>query len=150
MGYQRGSLKQYDWHSPLNHLVDAVAPESETAREFENLVSTIVAGNASPTQFQEAGKWLTLWRDNDAKLEPSLNNSDIMAELAPVSRTLSQVSAIGLRALNDLENHRVADQATTQSDKQSLKVAEKPQAVLRNMVVAPVEELVQAAGALTP
>ena len=91
-----------------------------------------------------------LWRDNDAKLEPSLNNSDIMAELEPVSRTLSQVSAIGLRALDDFESHRVSDQAITQGDTQSLKSAEKPQAVLRNMVVAPVEELVQAAGAPTP
>ena len=32
-----------------------------------------------------------------------------------MSQTLSQVSAIGLRALDDLENHRAADAATTQS-----------------------------------
>ena len=32
VGYQREELKKYDWHSPLNHLVDAVPPESEMAR----------------------------------------------------------------------------------------------------------------------
>ena len=110
----------------------------------------IVAGNASPEQIQKAKDWLTLWRDNDARLEPSLKASEIAAELAPLSQSLSQVSAIGLRALDDFANHRVADAATTQSEVQLLKTAEKPQAVLRNMVVAPVEMLVQAAGAQKP
>ncbi|MGA8089450.1 MAG: family 20 glycosylhydrolase [Terracidiphilus sp.] len=150
VGYQREELKKYDWYSPLNHLVDAVPPESEMARKFKNLVGVIVAGNASTEQIQKAKKWLTLWRDNDAKLEPSLKRSDITAELTPVSETLSQVSTIGLSALDDLESHRVADSATTQSGMQTLKSAEKPQAVLRDMVVAPVEMLVQAAHAQKP
>jgi hexosaminidase len=150
VGYQREELKKYDWYSPLNHLVDAVPPESEMARKFKNLVAAIVAGNATADQLQKAKEWLTLWRDNDAKLEPSLKNSDITAELAPVSQTLAQVSTIGLRALNDLENHHVADAGITQGDTQTLKTAEKPQAVLRDMVVEPVEMLVQAAGAQKP
>ena len=150
LGYQRGSLKEYDSQSPLNHLVDAVPPESETARKFKDLVSVIVAGNASLEQFQMAKAWLTLWRGNDAKLEPSLNDSNITAELAPLSQSLSQVAAIGLRALDDLQNRRVPDTVTTQNDTQMLKAAEKPQAVLRNMAVAPVETLVQAAGAQKP
>jgi hexosaminidase len=147
VGYQREELKQYDWHSPLNHLVDAVPPESEAARKFKSLVTTIVAGNASPEQYQEAKELLTLWRDNDVKLQPLLKGSYITAELEPLSHSLSQVSAIGLRALDDLQNHHVADPSATQNDAQTLKAAEKPQAVLRNMVVAPVEMLVQAAGA---
>lgn len=145
VGYQREELKEYDWYSPLNHLVDAVPPESQTARKFKNVVEAIVAGNATAEQYQAAKEWLTLWRDNDAKLQPSLKHSDITAELAPLSQSLSQVSAIGLRALDDLQNHRVSDASTTQNDTQTLKVAEKPQAVLRNMVVAPVETLVRAA-----
>ena len=55
-----------------------------------------------------------------------------------------------LRALDDLQNRRVPDTVTTQNDTQMLKAAEKPQAVLRNMAVAPVETLVQAAGAQKP
>lgn len=145
-GYERESLKEYDWHSPLNHLVDAVPPESETAREFSSLVKAIVAGSASPEQWQTAKQWLTEWRDNDAKLQPTLKRSEITSELAPVSQTLAQVSTIGLRALDDLQSHHAADASATQTDLQTLKAAEKPQAVLRNMIVAPVEALVQAAG----
>jgi hexosaminidase len=145
-GYDRESLKEYDWHSPLNHLVDAVPPESERARRFSNLVKAIAAGSASQEQWQTARQWLTVWRDNDAKLQPTLKNSDITAELAPLSQTLSQVSTIGLRALDDLQNHHDADAAVTRNDLQTLKAAEKPQAVLRDMIVAPVEVLVQGAG----
>lgn len=143
--YQREELKQYDWHSPLNHLVDAEPPESSAARKFNDLVAAIVTGSASPEQWQQAKNWLTLWHDNDEKLEPTLHHSDITAELVPVSQTLAQVSGIGLRALDDLQNHRNSDAATTAADTQTLKTAEKPQAVLRDMIVAPVEILVQAA-----
>jgi len=145
-GYERESLKEYDWHSPLNRLVDAVPPESETAREFSVMVKAIVGGNASEEQWQTAKDWLTLWRENDAKLQPTLKGSEVTAELAPLSQTVSQVATIGLRALDDLKNHHAADASATQSDLQTLKTAEKPQAVLRNMIVAPVETLVQAAG----
>ncbi|HEY1580199.1 MAG TPA: family 20 glycosylhydrolase [Terracidiphilus sp.] len=144
LGYQRESLKEYDWHSPLNHLVDAVSPESDAARNFKNLVTAIVAGNATPEQWQKAKSCLILWRDNDAKLESTLKNSDVTAELIPVSQTLSQVSGIGIRALDDLQNHHSPDASTTQNDTQTLKAAEKPQAVLRDMIVAPVETLVKA------
>jgi len=114
------------------------------------LASAIVAGNATPEQWQKAKNWLTLWRDNDARLEPDLKNSDITAELIPLSQTVAQVSALGLRALDDLQNHHPTDTSITQSDMQTLKMAEKPQAVLRDMIVEPVEMLVQAAGAQKP
>jgi hexosaminidase len=150
VGYQREELKHYDWHSPLNHLVDAVPPESDTARKFNDVVAAIVAGNASAKQWQQAKNWLTLWHENDAKLEPSLNHSDITAELVPISQTLAEVSSIGLRALDDLRNHRAADPAATAADTQALKSAEKPQAVLRDMIVSPVEALVKAAATQKP
>lgn len=150
VGYQREELKQYDWHSPLNHLVDAVPPESDTARKFNQLVAEIVAGSASPEQWQQAKNRLTLWRDNDAKLQPTLQPSDITTELVPVSQTLAQVSTIGLRALDDLQNHHAPDPAATESDTHTLTSAEKPQAVLRDMIVKPVEMLVKAAAAQKP
>ena len=142
IGYQREELKEYDAWSPLNRMVDAVPPESETAREFSNLAKQIAAGTATPDQWQQARKWLTLWRDNDAKLQLTLGQSELTEELKPVSSTLSQVSAIGLGALDALENHR--SMPDRQNDLQTLKAAEKPQAVLRDMIVPPVEVLVNA------
>ncbi len=143
-GYAREELRSYNTSSALNRLVDAVPPESNTAREFNGLAKLIVAGNATPEQWQDARNWLELWRDNDAKLQPSLGRSEITAELIPVSQTLSQVAVIGLEALDDLQNHRVASSAAVEKNLEFLKVAEKPQAVLLDMVAPSAELLVQA------
>ena len=145
-GYKRGGLKDYDSATPLNRLVDAVPPESETARKFNELAKQIAAGNASREQWQQARDWLVLWRDNDAKLQPSLNNSELTAELIPLSLSLSHVAAIGLRALDELQNHRAPDPAALQSDTEFLQAAEKPQAILLDMVAPSVELLVKATG----
>ncbi len=144
--YQREDLRPYTTSSPLNRLVDAVHPESETARQFSELMKRIVAGKASPEEWQQAREWLELWRDNDAKLQPSLPRSEITAELVPLSHDVSQVASIGLRALDDLQNHRPANPDLVASNMQLLKNAEKPEAVLRDMIAAPVESLVQASG----
>ena len=143
-GYEREELRQYDATTPLNRLVDAVPPESEIARRFGDLTKEILAGKASPAQWQEERDWLVMWRDNDAKLQPLLENSDLTAELIPVSRTLSQVAAIGLQALDELRDHHAQDAATLQNNMQILKAAEKPEAVLRDLVVPSVESLEQA------
>jgi hexosaminidase len=145
-GYERGQLKDYRSFTPLNRLVDAVPPESETARRFNNLAKLIAQGKASPDQWEEARDWLALWRDNDAKLQPLLGPSDLTAELIPLSHSLSQVATLGLQALDDLNDHRVVDGDSLQKKLDLLKAAAKPQAVLLDMVAPSVELLVQASG----
>jgi hexosaminidase len=145
-GYKRGGLKKYATASPLNRLVDAVPPESEVGRKFNEIAKLIAAGKASTEQVQQAKDWLTAWRDNDAKLQPSLETSQLTAELVPVSHTLSQVASIGLQALDDLQNHRTANATTRRSQMQTLKQAEKPEAVLLDTVVPSIEILLDAEG----
>ena len=145
LDYQREELASYDVYSPLNHMVDAVPPESETAREFRDLVARLTSGKASPAEWQQARALLTGWRDNDGKVEPVLQGSAITLELVPVSKEIAEVAAIGLRALDSLENHHTVDASVTANDLQVLKNAEKPKAVLRDMLVTPVEDLVHAA-----
>lgn len=143
-GYERESLRSYNAFTPLNRLVDAVPPESETARKFSELAKQIASGKATPEQWQQAKQWLVLWRENDAKLQPLLLKSDLTVDLVPVSHTLAQVATLGLQALDDLENNRAVSADARQQDLALLKTAEKPQAVLVDMVVPSVELLVQA------
>lgn len=145
-GYERGQLKDYQSFTPLNRLVDAVSPESDTGREFGDLAKLITQGKASPEQWQEARGWLLLWHDNDAKLEPLLERSDLTAELVPLSQSLSQVAAIGLQALDDLKEHRAFNTDSLKRNLDILKEAEKPQAVLLDTVTPSVELLVRATG----
>jgi hexosaminidase len=64
--------------------------------------------------------------------------------LAPVSRSLSQVAEIGLKALDDLHENRLVSADVQQRNIDFLKSAAKPQAVLLLMVAPSVEQLVQA------
>jgi len=143
-GYERESLHEYNSTSPLNRMVDAVPPESETARKFGLIAALIAAGKASPEQWQQAHDLLVQWRDNDAKLQPELGSSELTAELSAVSHSLSQVAAIGLQALDDVKNHRVLSADAREKSMQVLKAAAKPRAVLVDKVDSPVELLVNA------
>ena len=142
--YAREELGSYDSYTPLNRLVDAVPSESDRAREFRGLANRIVAGKATPAEWQQARQWLTLWRDNDAALQPLLSQSALTAELIPVSRDLSVAATIGLSALSSLEHHETVSSSIRQNQLSSLKSLEAPKAALLNMVVPGIEVLVTA------
>ncbi len=64
---QRIRTHKYTQQTPLNRLVDAAQPESNTARHFASLVE-----QGDRTQIRT---WLTRWRDNAAALKPVLEKS---------------------------------------------------------------------------
>jgi hexosaminidase len=142
--YEREGLRSYDLYTPLNRMVDAVPPESDRAREFRDLTSRIAAGNATPEDWQQARQWLTLWRDNDAELQPLLTQYALTEELVPVSHSLSQAAAIGLSALDALQKNQPISSSSQRQQLSSLKLMETPQAVLLDMAVPGVEVLVRA------
>ena len=142
--YAREQLHEYDAFSPLNHMIDAVPPESDTARQFLDMVNRIVAGKASREDCEQAQEWLVLWRDNDVQLQPLLPKSELTKELAPVSTNLHLVSQAGLDAIGYLREHHNAPPAWKTREVAFLKQSEKPQAVLLNMVAPAVLKLVQA------
>jgi hexosaminidase len=142
-GYDRGGMREYTSLTPLNRLVDAISPESETARVFREICKRIVAGTATPQEWQQAHDWLVLWRDNDAKLAPSLAKSELTVELVPVSQSLRQVGEVGLRALDALQKGEAVSADERKQDLAEIAAAEKPQAVLLMMVAPPVESLLK-------
>lgn len=144
-GFPREGDREYTVYTPLNHLSDVIAAEADQAREFRALASHIVDGTASPTDLQLARKWLTLWRDNDATLQPLLNQSPLTAELTPISYNLSQAAQIGLKSLDALEKHQPLKESAQTADLALLKAMEKPIAELTVRIIPGVELLVHAA-----
>jgi hexosaminidase len=142
--YAREELREYDAFTPLNHMVDAVPPESNTARQFSEIVDRIIAGKATTEDWDQAQEWLVLWRDNDVQLQPLLPRSDLTKELAPVSTNLHFVSQAGLDAIGYLREHHHAPPTWKAPQIAYLKKSEKPQAILLNMVAPAVLKLVQA------
>lgn len=145
-GYARGDLGSYTSLTPLNHLVDAVPPESEEARRFLNLAKELVAGNATEQKWQQARQSLTLWRDNDALLQPTLAQSGLTKELVPLSTSLRIVAEVGLQAIEQLQSRQSITAAERDKQMEFLKKSQEPQAVLLNMVAPAVAVLVQATG----
>ena len=130
--------------TPLNRLIDAARPESDTARRFANLVDAVVSGQSNTPQSKaEIRAMLTRWRDNQAKLEPLLQNSFLLKEADPVSRNLSAVSAAGLRALDYLESGERAPEAWKAQQLALLEQAKKPSAQLLLMIAPSVQKLIQ-------
>jgi hexosaminidase len=142
--YVRESLASYDSFTPLNRMVDAVPPESDRAREFHHLASLIAADKATPAEWEQARKWLILWRDNDAVLQQTLPDSELTAELESVSHTLNQTAVIGLSALDVLQNHKPVSASVRQQQLSFLKSAEAPKAILLDMIVPSVELILNA------
>ena len=135
-----------NFHAPLNRLIDAVYPESDTARQFGALVQTFLqSGSKDQNAEAQIRSWLAMWRDNDTKLHPVLAQSFLLQEDEPISQNLSAVAAAGLQALDYIHkaqdppaDWRVQEQATIDQ-------AKKPVAGLLLMVAAPIEQLVDAA-----
>jgi hexosaminidase len=142
--YDRQQLRNFGNFAPLNRLDDAVSPESDIARAFDEIAKRIVSGTATAHEWQQAREWLVLWRDNDAKLQPLLKRSYLTQDLAPVSSNLRQVAEIGLQALDDLYGNHLVSADVRQKNIDFLKSAAKPQAVLLLMPPPSVERLVQA------
>jgi hexosaminidase len=142
--YVRESLRDYDAYTPLNRLVDAVPAESQQGEEFNELAARIAAGHGSVADFAQARQRLTLWRDNDAMLQPLLVRSSLTLELVPVSLNLSHAAAIGLDALTSLQDRKPVVETVQRQQLAALKNMEAPEAVLVDTVVASVELLVRA------
>ncbi len=142
--YAREDLRSYDAFTPLNRMVDTVAPESDQAREFNEVAARIATGHGVSGDWQNARQCLVLWRDNDAALQPLLVRNALTAELVPLSRNLSHVATIGLLALDNLQMIRPVSAATQKEQLSALNEFEKPEAVLLNMIVPGVKLLVNA------
>ena len=146
--YLRRKWRVYDAFTPLNRLVDAIPPESDTARHFLDLVHILTVGKATQQDWDEAQQWLSLWRDNDARLQPMLRTSYLTEELSAPSTDLRRVAEIGLQACNYLQHHEKPPAPWSAQQLAFLKEAAKPRAILVDMVVPAVTELVEAAAAI--
>ena len=153
-GYSREKIEAVETtaETPLNRLVDAVRPESETARHFAQLVDTLLAGNA-PESETEIRAWLSQWRENDALLKPAEDQSFLLQEVIPVSQDLSAMGSAGLQALDYLRSGERAPDAWKAQQEALVQQASKPKAGVMLMIVPSIQKLIEAAatkGSLRP
>lgn len=135
-----------DFHAPLTHLIDAVYPESDTARHFANLVQRFAqSGYKDQALADQIRRRLTLWGDNDAKLHPLLERSSLLQEDVPLSQNLAMLGSAGLQALDYLGKGQTEPDLWKTQQQAVIDQAQKPVAGLLLVVTAPVQQLVEAA-----
>ena len=148
-GYTRDFGPPYLQQTPLNRLVDASRPESVLGYDFGKLAKRIAAGR-DPKDIAEARRLLTLWRDNDAALQPLIAASFLVHDDALLSKDLASVAATGLEALTAIERRRPRPAAWVKTNTATLEKMKKPRAEMMVSIVPGVEDLVEASGAPPP
>ena len=134
-----------DFHAPLIRMIDAVRPESDSARQFSELVENFAqSGYKDQTVEAQIRSYLTAWRDNDVRLHPVLEQSFLLQEDVPLSQNLSALGAAGLQALDYLDKGQTAPDSWKTEQIAVIDRARTRQADLLLMVVTPVRELVEA------
>jgi hexosaminidase len=139
-----------DFHAPLTRMIDAVYPESDTARQFSDLVQAFAqSGYKDQAAEVQIRSWLITWRDNDARLHPLLAQSFFLQEDAALSQNLSALGATGLQALDYLDKGQTAPDTWKTQAMAAIDQAKTRQADILLMVVAPVQQLVDASAGQT-
>jgi hexosaminidase len=140
----------WDFRAPLNHLVDAVSPESDAARHFRDQVQAYMqSGYKDQAAEAQVRTLLTTWRDNDMKLHPLLQRSFLLLEVTPLSQDLSALGAAGLQALDYLDKSEPVPESWRAQQLALIERARTPRADLLLMVVAPVQQLIEASAGQT-
>lgn len=143
-GYARTRTRAYETATPLNRLVDAIRPESDTGREFAQMTQRFLNKSASAEDISAMRRQLSVWQENDQRLEPLLQNNGLLQEVVPLSQNLASAATAGLRALDYLSAGNVAPAAWRDQQMALLKEAQKPQAEMLNTIVPSVEKLIEA------
>ena len=138
-GYSRDESRNYSSFTAYNRLVDAVHPESDTARMFAGLVNDW-ANNKTPIK-----SLLTAWRDNSTELVPLIPPNALLQENVPLAQDVSALAITGLQALDYLESGKPAPQSWAAEQTALLDRAAKPHAELLIMIVPSIRKLVEIA-----
>ena len=134
--------------TPLNRVVDAVPLESQAARHFAGLVDKFIAASCHDLGVEaRLRNQFSVWRDNDATLQPLAQRSFLVKEVSATSQDLSTLGSVGLAALDFLAKGQPAPDDWKSQQLAVLQQLQQPKAQLLLMPAPSVQELVEAASA---
>jgi hexosaminidase len=128
----RQAAGHYDSSTPLNRLVDAARPESETIWRLEKIAREGQNRDQLRTAFAVWSKAGQVGRDNF-----------LLAEVAAVAADLATVGSIGLQILDQMESGKAVPENWISEQKQILDKLDQPKAEVRLAAVRPVRILLE-------
>src|SRR6266567_1372921 len=148
--YTRGESTSYQaiTTTPLNHMVDAVPPESDAGRRFGELVDKFISTSCLDGNTRERLRaQFVAWRDNDAKLQPLAQRSFLAKEATANSQDLSTLGTAGLAALDSIAKGQPAPDAWKAQQLAIIEQVKKPKAQLLLIPAHAIQKLIEAASA---
>jgi hexosaminidase len=97
-GYDRDADK-YATQTPLNRLVDAIAPESDAAREFRNQVDAYLAAPAGQRNSESLHRQLAVWQQSAAEVRPMMQANGLLTADFPVADAVAALCQSAQEAL---------------------------------------------------
>ncbi len=146
--YTRGDTTGYQaiTTTPLNRLIDAVPPESDVARRFDDTVTAFIGNSCRDTGVAaKLHAQLTTWRDNDAALQSLALKSSFVKEVVPSSQDLREIATIGLTALEAIEKGMLLNDNSKAQATSAIEAASKGKAQLLLIPAGTIQKLVNAA-----
>jgi hexosaminidase len=138
--YARGEVRQYDSFSPYNRLIDALPSSGENVRQFATLVDNLKIEN-----YPKVREWLTLWHDNDARLQLLVSHSALLDDDVAASKDLSAIAEAGLEAMDRLQGIQKRTAGWIEAQTALLDRAKLPKGELLISVEPSIRKLVEAA-----
>jgi hexosaminidase len=142
-GYDRHSQTTYTFFSPFSRVVDIALPDARRARIFRKRVDSFIqspAKEAAILLFTD----LKLWHGNHERLLPIIDVSPVLKEIQVMSQELSKLAQIGIQAMQCLIGEKEAEPLWYEQSRRVLQEAKKPKGHGELMVVAGIEQLLEA------
>ncbi len=141
--YERGQTRPYTSLQPYNRFVDAVRPESDAGRQFNQIVDQAVAEKFQNKEtVAQLRTQLTHWRMLQARTKQAMDHSFLLQEVAPVAEKVNALCAAGLQALDYIQSGQKPPEAWRAAQKELLARAEKAQAEVLIMIAPGVKKLI--------
>src|SRR5579871_1584002 len=136
----RARARKYTSLIPLNRFVDAVRPESESVRLLELTAARFVARHeaADAALLREQ---FARWTANDARFLPLAEGNQLLTELKPLSKDLSELGTIGVKTLDYLVGGQQAPADWLASQNQEIARIQKPNVEVTLAAFRPVKVL---------
>lgn len=137
----RARAQKYTSLTPLNRLVDAARPESETVRAMEAAVA-----QKRPADMAYLRQQFMQWVENDARFQALAQGNGMLAEALPLSKDLANLGRAGLQMLDGKDV--TADWLATESAELTRLMT--PQAEVVLAAWRPIAKLLVSAGGPAP
>jgi hexosaminidase len=145
----RRKTREYSSLMPLNRMADAVLPESETARQFGDLINRALSNqNGSAEAWPQARKLLSSWQEIAGELKPTVEQSFLLKEIGPVTEMVSDLCAKGIQAIDYMSAQQKPPDGWKESAALLIERAEKPQAEMLVAIAPPIKKLIEAANTI--